>query len=148
MSIAPNGDIFVADYWNRRIQRFNASFQYLSEIKVDSWGSPGITDRAYIVAMPDGRILATDPANGRIFVLDPQGKEERSWRLPAAVVSSRPIGIAFDATSQQVYISDSLANSVVKVPLAVLLAPPATPAPATAGATGTATAGATGTAAP
>jgi uncharacterized protein (TIGR03663 family) len=136
VSIAPNGDIFVADYWNRRIQRFNASFQYISQIKVDSWGSPGITDRAYIVAMPDGRILATDPANSRIIVFDAQGNQERSWRLPGT--GSRPVGIAFDPASQQVYISDSLANAVVKIPLSVLLTAP--PPPATSTATSVATA--------
>ncbi len=123
VAIAPNGDIFVADYWNKRIQRFDSSFVYISEIKVNSWGSHGVSDRAYIAVLSDGRILATDPgASARIIVFDAQGNEERSWRLPAPGGTSRPIGIVADGTT--VYISDSLASTVVKVPLAVLLAPP------------------------
>lgn len=133
VAIAPNGDIFVADYWNKRIQRFNSSFLYISEIKVSSWGSHGVSDRAYIQVLADGRVLATDPANGRIIVFNPQGEVERSWRLPAAGGTSRPIGIVADANN--VYISDSLSSSVVKVPLAVLLAPPPAAAEPTAAAT-------------
>jgi predicted membrane-bound mannosyltransferase/sugar lactone lactonase YvrE len=124
IAIAPNGDIYVADFWNKRIQIFDASFRYRTEIKVKSWGSPGITDRAYIVALSDGHVLATDPANGRILVFDPTGNQQAAWRLPSAVGSSRPVGIAVDAQAQNVYISDSIVNHIAKVPLTVLLAPP------------------------
>jgi uncharacterized protein (TIGR03663 family) len=141
VAVAPNGDIFVADYWNKRIQRFDSSFVYISEIKVSSWGSHGVSDRAYIQVLSDGRILATDPANGRIIVFNPQGEVERSWRLPAPGGTSRPIGIVADADN--VYISDSLASTVVKVPLAWLLAPPPATPEATAAATAAATAGGT-----
>jgi uncharacterized protein (TIGR03663 family) len=128
IAIAPNGDIYVADFWNKRIQIFDPSFKYRTEIKVKSWGSNGITDRAYIVALKDGHVLATDPANSRILVFDATGNEQAAWRLPSAVGSSRPVGIAVDAQEQNVYISDSIVNHIAKVPLAVLLASPvATP---------------------
>jgi uncharacterized protein (TIGR03663 family) len=122
IALGPNGDVYVADYWNKRIQHFNSDFLYLSEIEIDSWGSHGVSDRAYIHVLEDGRILATDPANSRIIVFDPQGEQEFSWRLPGAGGSSRPIGITSDGTN--VYVSDSLSSNVVRIPLAVLLLPP------------------------
>jgi DNA-binding beta-propeller fold protein YncE len=121
ISLAANGDIYVADYWNKRIQHFNSNFLYLGEIEVESWGSQGVTDRAYIHVLDDGRVLATDPANARLIVFDPSGAEEFSWRLPGVGGTSRPIGITSDG--ETVYISDSAASHIVKVPLAVLLEP-------------------------
>jgi uncharacterized protein (TIGR03663 family) len=137
--IAQNGDIYVADYWNKRIQHFDPAFKYRNEIKVKSWGSPGVTDRAYIVVLNDGHVLATDPANARVIVFDTNGEQVAAWRLPSAVGSSRPVGIAVDAQQQYAYISDSSlgANHIAKVAVAALLAAPAagtTPGAATAGA--------------
>lgn len=131
ISIAPNGDVYVADYWNQRIQHFDSDFQYIDEIAILSWGSHGITDRAYIVAIDGGRVLATDPANGRIAVLDANGDELGSWRIADSEIPSRPIGIAWDGAN--VYISDALisddqpvevddvSGALVRVPLSGLV---------------------------
>ena len=122
ISIAPNGDIYVADFWNRRIQHFDAQFGFLDEIEVETWGSQGVTDRAYIVALEDGVVLATDPASSRIVVFDADGEKLAAWRL--TVRDSRPIGIIVDGQGQ-VYISDGLASEVRLLPLAELLPPEA-----------------------
>ena len=121
VSVAANGDIYVADFWNQRIQRFNADFGYLDEISVPTWGSRGVTDRAYIVALPDGRVLATDPANARIIVLAATGEEVASWSLPSPI-GSRPVGITVNALGD-VYISDGLTSQITRLPLATLLKP-------------------------
>ena len=124
ISISSNGAIYVADYWNKRIQRFDSQMRYSGEFEVDSWGSRGTTDRAYIVALADGRVIATDPANGNILVFDANGEEIAARSLPSRSGTSRPIGIAVDPAEEFVYITDSLTSQVVRVPLAVLLAPP------------------------
>ena len=120
ISVAPNGDIYVADFWNRRIQHFDAGFNYIDEIAVETWGSQGITDRAYIVALEDGTVLATDPAGARILVFTESGEEPLAWRLVAG--TSRPVGIVVDGQGQ-VYISDGFASEVRLVPLTALLTP-------------------------
>jgi len=118
ISIRSNGEIYVADYWNQRIQHFDSDFKYIDEINVGTWGSQGITDRAYIVALDDGRVLATDPANGQILVFGEDGEEQIAWRLPAPV--SRPVGIAVDS-QRRAYVSDGFAGEVWRVPLLGLL---------------------------
>ena len=105
------------------MQRFDSELQYSGEFEIDSWGATGTTERGYIVALSDGRVIATDPANGIIIVFDADGEEIAAHSL-GAKVSSRPIGIAIDPAEENVYITDSLANRVVRVPLAALLAPP------------------------
>jgi DNA-binding beta-propeller fold protein YncE len=126
ISLAPNGDIYVADYWNQRIQHFNAEFQYVDQIEISSWGSQGITDRAYVAAADDNIVLATDPANGQILVFqrtadqEPTWEQLAAWRIPTDVGTTRPVGITVNAQGQ-VYISDSIASQVVRVPLTVLL---------------------------
>ncbi|MCH7580673.1 MAG: TIGR03663 family protein [Chloroflexi bacterium] len=124
ISISSSGAIYVADYWNKRIQRFDSQMRYSSEFEVESWGSRGTTDRAYIVALADGTVLATDPANGNILIFNANGEEIAAWSLPSQAGTSRPIGIAVDPAEENVYITDGLASQVVRVPLAVLLGPP------------------------
>ncbi len=128
ISIAPNGDILVADYWNRRVQRFDRQFTFVSQFYISTWGSHGVTDRAYIVALADGTILATDPANGAVLVFDATGAWRASWKLAAAETPTRPIGIAVDAQNN-VYVADSLGSQVRVIPLSALLAIPQPAAP-------------------
>ena len=90
---------------------------------MDSWGGTGITDKPYIVALSDGRVLATDPANGAIIVFSAAGDEIAAWSLPTSTVGSRPVGIAVDAEEENVYITDGQASQVLRIPLAALLAP-------------------------
>ena len=127
ISVSSSGTIYVADYWNKRIQRFDSQLQYSGEFEVESWGGRGITDRAYIVALADGTVLATDPANGNILIFNADGEEIAAWSLPSLANNSRPIGIAVDPAEENVYITDGQASQVVRVPLAILLAPPAVP---------------------
>ncbi len=56
-----SGDIYIADYWNRRIVHLDKDLQPKGEIQVPTWGSNQVTDRAYMALLPDGRLLVTDP---------------------------------------------------------------------------------------
>jgi predicted membrane-bound mannosyltransferase len=132
ISISPEGDIYVADYWNQRVQHFDSNFAFVDSITIDSWGSQGITDRAYLVALENGRVLVTDPANGRVAVFGPDGAELSSWRL--TVGATRPVGVTAVEQSpgqtRTVYISDGLASNVVTVALEQLASRPSTSVPA------------------
>jgi streptogramin lyase len=120
LAIAANGDIYVADIWNQRIQHFDRDFNYIDELKVSGWGSHGITDKAYILALPDGHILATDPANGHILVYTPGQQQPKAWRLPPEAGASRPTGLAIDRQGR-VYFSDGAASVIRRFPLTALV---------------------------
>ena len=120
IAIAPSGEILVADTWNRRIQRFSPDFQYVGEIPVESWGSQGVTDKPYLAALGDGRIVASDPANGVVLVFDSEGRQVASWRAPVSATEvSRPVGVAVSSTGD-IFVSDGSTGQVRRVPPASL----------------------------
>jgi DNA-binding beta-propeller fold protein YncE len=122
--ITPSGEVLVADTWNRRIQRFSPDFQYLGEIPVESWGSQEVTDKPYLAVLSDGRILATDPANGAVLIFDSSGQQVAKWQVPvSAPEGSRPVGLAVALTGTDIFVSDNGTGQVRRVPLASLTGP-------------------------
>lgn len=117
LAVAANGDIFIADYWNLRIVRVSAAFEPLGAIDVPSWGSNYITDRPYLLALDDGRLLATDPAHGSILVFGADGSSQATYQVPGrGGTPARPIGLAH-AADGDILVSDSAGNVVRKIPL-------------------------------
>jgi sugar lactone lactonase YvrE/predicted membrane-bound mannosyltransferase len=118
---AANGDMFVADFWNKRIVHLDKDLKSKGEIKVDSWGSTAVTDRAYLALLPDGRLLATDPTGGNVLVFAADGTALPPYTLPkeSGQGTARPIGIATDGTS--VVVADSAGNVVRKIVLTEII---------------------------
>jgi predicted membrane-bound mannosyltransferase/sugar lactone lactonase YvrE len=84
------GNIYVADTWNGRIQRFTSEMQPAGEFPV-AWTSRDVLSKPYLAVLSDGRILTTDPATGVLLLFDAQGKALGSWKpLP----DSEPVGVA------------------------------------------------------
>jgi streptogramin lyase len=119
--VAPSGDIYVADFWNKVIRIFDGQFQQKAQIDVPTWGSEAVTDRPYLALLPDGRLLATDPANGKVLSFGADGQPIAAYDLPKEGdnPTARPVGIAADSTS--VYIVDGAGGVVRKVPLAEVI---------------------------
>jgi sugar lactone lactonase YvrE len=119
LAVAPNGDVFVADYWNKRIVHFTKDFEPVGQpISVPSWGSNAVTNRPYLALLLDGRLLATDPENGKVLVFNADGSKAAEYAVPGAAqgASARPIGISTDQTS--VFVADGAGSVVRKIPLA------------------------------
>jgi hypothetical protein len=125
---AANGDIYIADFWNRRIVHLDKDLKSKGEISVPTWGSTNTTDRPYLALLVDGRLLATDPnpcsapptcpsQDGKILVFDSSGKAAGDYAVPKTGTSqlARPVGIASDGTS--VLVVDSAGSVVRKIPL-------------------------------
>ncbi len=70
-----------------------------------------------LAALPDGRILASDPAHGRILLLGKDG------RVAAVLTSVReealafPRGVAYDAEGEFVFAAEGTADRVRRFPL-------------------------------
>jgi predicted membrane-bound mannosyltransferase/DNA-binding beta-propeller fold protein YncE len=111
------GDIFVADYWNSRIVVLDSSLNLKREIRIDSWGSTAVNERAYLWVLDDGRILATDPTTGRVLAFLPDGTPSGTYEVPkeGRQPVARPIGITSDGTS--LLVADSAGGVVRKLPL-------------------------------
>lgn len=109
------GNVYVADTWNHRIQKFDANGKFIQE-----WGSFGQpSDRPEYMWGPraiaisqDGRVYVTDTGNKRVIVFDSDGKflqefgqEEGSWL-------DEPVGIAIGGNGL-VYVADTWNMQVV-----------------------------------
>jgi DNA-binding beta-propeller fold protein YncE len=121
VAVADNGDIYVGDFGNKRIVVLDSNLNQKMIIAVAGWGNTqNVTDRAYLAVLDDGRILLTDPTNGKLFVLGADGAQIASFDVPKEGnhTFSKPIGIASDGTS--VYVSDSEGSVVRKIPLSAI----------------------------
>jgi predicted membrane-bound mannosyltransferase/DNA-binding beta-propeller fold protein YncE len=117
IEVAANGDVYIGDFWNRRVVVLDKDLKLKTQIAVEEWGSQQVTDRAYMALLDDGRLLVTDPTNGRIITFGADGARRGVYDVPknGANPVVRPIGIASDGTS--VLVSDSAGNVVRKIPL-------------------------------
>jgi hypothetical protein len=99
------------------IRIFDSGLQEKNQIDVPSWGSEAVTDRAYLALLPDGRLLATDPANGKVLAFAADGTQIATYDPPKEGTSPtvRPVGIETDGTS--VWIVDAAGGVVRKIPV-------------------------------
>jgi sugar lactone lactonase YvrE len=116
--VAENGDIYIGDFWHRRVVVLDEALNEVRTIAVEGWGSQGVTDRAYMALLADGRLLVTDPEHGSVLAFAPDGVALAPYELPAEGRQpfARPIGIASNGTS--VMVSDSAGSVVRIIPLA------------------------------
>jgi DNA-binding beta-propeller fold protein YncE len=108
VAVAANGSVFVADFWNQRIQVFNPDGKYLRSWSVPDW-TPHAYDEPYLSVDPaSGNLLATDPTQRQALEFTPGG------RLLGSISGSSlvdPIGVAA-LPGGRVAISDASANNV------------------------------------
>lgn len=66
LDVGPQGNVFVADFYNNRIQKFTPNGQFLTAFGEQGDG-PGQLDRAIAVAVAgDGAVFVVDYGNNRI----------------------------------------------------------------------------------
>lgn len=122
LAIEPfGGDLYVADFWDQRIVHYDRDFNLKNEIKVDSWGSKAVTERAYLTLLPDGRLLASDPTNGKLLIFGADGSPQGSYDVPKEQnqATARPIGLAADG--KNVYVAEAAGSVVRKIPLSEIV---------------------------
>ena len=118
------GDIYVADSNNHRIQKFNSSMTF-----ADKWGSSGVADGKFngpygIAIDATGYIYVTDAGNNRIQKFKPDLTFDSKWGSisggtpPADPADDgkfkSPNGIAINATTGDIYVTDTLNNRIQK----------------------------------
>ncbi len=102
------GAVYVADAWNRRIQKFDPGLQFQSEWKVPGWKDQGILSKPYITLDSDGQVYVTDPENSRILVYAVDGslRARLSGGTGTGQFLNNPNGLALDPTTGNLLVAD------------------------------------------
>ncbi|TET98316.1 MAG: hypothetical protein E3J29_03780, partial [Dehalococcoidia bacterium] len=111
------GHILVADAGNARIQRLDTELHPIVAYPIQEWEDLDPLNKPDLAALPDGRILASDPAHGRILLLDNAGQVVVALSSVGGTPLAFPHGIGYDAARQFVFVSEGTANHVRRFPL-------------------------------
>jgi DNA-binding beta-propeller fold protein YncE len=122
IALDAQGDLYVVDGGNNRIQVFDSEGQFIS-----AWGSTGDGEGEFnflrangdiigaIALDPDGNVFVADNANRRIQKFDSQGGFLLQWGTPGPGEGEflSPVGLAVDQEGN-VYVSDDGRDDVQK----------------------------------
>jgi DNA-binding beta-propeller fold protein YncE len=115
LTLDGSGGYLVADAWSGRVLRFGTGMTPSGSFNVP-WTSRDVPNKPYLAVLKDGRVVASVPERGRLYLYDASGKELGSWQpLP----SSRPIGVAALADGGFAF-TDAAMNQVQIVPAAAM----------------------------
>ncbi len=110
IAIAPEGNVYVADTWNHRIQKFTPDGQFLMQ-----WGYFGQAENASAfwgprdIAVDDsGRVYVTDTGNKRIVIFGPDGNFITEFGSTGLIAGQfdEPVSLAVD-NEGLVYVADT-----------------------------------------
>ena len=110
-----DGSVFVADIWNRRIQKLSSALEPIAEWPVPGWESKDIWDKAYLAVDGDGTVYATDPQFAQVYIYTSDGKLQSTFGKYGTELNrfAKPNGIAVDPRDNSLLVADADNNRVM-----------------------------------
>ncbi|MGO9196800.1 MAG: putative Ig domain-containing protein [Acidimicrobiales bacterium] len=114
VAVAPNGNYYVVDRLNNRIEEFSPSGTYVRQFGTEGTGDGQLDLPVGIAADPAGDIWVTDYDNSRVEEFSSTGAYMSQFGSfgPATGEFDSPEGIAIDPTTDDVYVADTENNRV------------------------------------
>jgi sugar lactone lactonase YvrE len=116
VAVGTDGSVFVADAGNARIQKFDAAHRFISAWAIKDWEDRNPANKPQVEALPDGRVIATDPAHGQVLLLSSDGRIAARINTAIDVAFFSPNGVTFDPNGRFVYVTDGLAGHIRRFP--------------------------------
>jgi sugar lactone lactonase YvrE len=117
VAVDANGDLWVADKGNNRIQKFSASGEYLTKFGSIGSGNGQFSSPAALAIDPKGNIWVADKGNGRVEKFNSKGEYLAQFGSKGTgngqFTSGGPEGIAIDAKGN-IWVTDTYAGRVQK----------------------------------
>jgi len=116
IAVDGRGQVYVCDNVNARVQIFNRDGGFIGTFPVPGWEAQ-VYSEPYIGVDPKGTIWVTVPLVHEVRAYDAGGKLLRTitgQSIPQAFFD-KPIGIAVNAASKQLYVAD-LEHQIVRIP--------------------------------
>lgn len=124
-----SSNIYLADTWNGRIQKFDPGFFPILEWPIDGWEGNSTNNKPYVAVDSLGRVYTTDPENFRVLIFDANGTYlARFGRFSSGSDGfGLPNGIAI-ASDDTIYVTDAANGRVLKfAPLSLANQPAGAP---------------------
>ncbi|MEM7127723.1 MAG: flippase activity-associated protein Agl23 [Chloroflexota bacterium] len=112
------GNVYVADAWNRRIQKLSANLEFEQEFPICGWESQQIYHKPYVAVAPNGDVYASDPELAQIYIYTNDGQLKNVFGRPGRENNQfvMPTGLIGDPTTNSVLVADADNNRIMAFP--------------------------------
>lgn len=115
--VVDNGDVYIADTSNDRIQVFDGSGNYLRK-----WGgTTGTGDGEFnsmgptgIAVDSSGKVYVNDTGNNRVQIFDSNGVYLNEWAIPSPIAINYKNGQIYLVGAHTIYVKDTAGNTLLQ----------------------------------